>query len=189
MDSRHAASPPLEPGWSPSLGRALDLAQRVAADELRLLRLESRDEVERALRRAMWTTAGLLCLGIAWLCVLAAGVVALEGRLSLEARLVLLAASQAVLGAAMLGLGQRTRGERRCVRRLHASWSRRAWCANARSSQSCSKTWERVRAGSSICGGACAIGRPRGCSGRWPWACGWRGGDETRQRRKKGDER
>jgi len=93
------------------LGRALDLAERVAADELRLLQLESREHVEQALRRAGWIAAGVFCLCVAWLGLLAAAVVALEGRLSLEARLGALAASQAVLGAALLALCAR-RGRR-----------------------------------------------------------------------------
>ena len=95
--------------WSSSLGRALDLAERVAADELRLLQLESREQVEHALRRAGWIAAGVFCLCAAWIGLLAAAVVALDGSLSLEARLGVLAASQGVLGAALLVWARRRR--------------------------------------------------------------------------------
>ena len=90
-----------------SLGRALDLAQRVAVDELRLLQLETREQVERSLWRALRVAAGVFSLALAWLALVAAAVVALKGRMPLEARLGLVAGCQAVLGAMLVGLGTR----------------------------------------------------------------------------------
>jgi hypothetical protein len=92
---------------TPSFGRAIDLAQRVAVDELRLLQLETREQMERWLRRTLWVAAGVLSLALAWLALVAAAVVALEGRMPLEVRLGLVAGCQAVLGAALVGLGVR----------------------------------------------------------------------------------
>jgi hypothetical protein len=102
---------PTEPSLSATFGRTLDLAQRVATDELRLVQLELKDLVSGALRGGVWLAGGAFCLAIAWIVVSAAAVVALEGRLPLEARLVLLAIAQLALGASLVGFGLRRRKE------------------------------------------------------------------------------
>ncbi len=107
MSCRDLDPPPLDLGEMSPLARALELAQRVAVDELRLLQLETREQMERSLRRELWIAAGVFSLALTWLILLAAVVVALEGRVSLEARLGLLAGSQAVLGAALIAFGLR----------------------------------------------------------------------------------
>jgi Putative Actinobacterial Holin-X, holin superfamily III len=101
---------PIEPSLGTSLGRALELAQRVAGDELRLLQLESQEFVRGTLLRSVWIGVGLFCLMIAWLALLAAAVVALEPRLSLEARLALLALFQGAAGGALVAWGARGGG-------------------------------------------------------------------------------
>lgn len=99
----------IAPSWSVTLGRTLDLAQRVATDELRLLQLESQDRVSDAMRRGIWIGFGALCLAVAWVVAWIAVVVALEERFPLEQRLTMLVISQAALGAALVGFGLRRR--------------------------------------------------------------------------------
>lgn len=102
---------PTEPSLGATLGRTLDLAQRVATDELRLLQLESKELVSDALRGGVWIMGGAFCLAVAWVVGSAAAVVALEDRLPLEARLALLAIAQLALGASLVGFGLRRRKE------------------------------------------------------------------------------
>jgi len=111
MDDRNAPLPHHERSLAATLGHALDLAQQVAADELRLLQLESHEGIARAARRGAWTAFGALCLLIGWIGLLGAVVVALEGRLSLELRLLLVGASQLLLGAGLIAYGRRARSE------------------------------------------------------------------------------
>jgi hypothetical protein len=92
-----------------SVGQTIDLAQRVAADELRLLQMESQERIESLARRGAWIAFGALCLLIAWVGLLAAAVVALEGRFPLELRLLGMALSQLLLGAALVAYGVRDR--------------------------------------------------------------------------------
>jgi Putative Actinobacterial Holin-X, holin superfamily III len=92
-----------------TLLRAFELAQRVATDEVRLLHLESQERVNALMRRGAWVAAGSLCLLLAWLGVSAAAVVALAPYAPLEARLVLVAASEAALGGVLLYCGLRGR--------------------------------------------------------------------------------
>jgi hypothetical protein len=102
-----------EPTVGATVARTLDLAQRVAAGELRLLQLESERRVEALARRGAWVGFGALCLLLAWLALAAAAVVALEPYLPLAARLGLLAASQALLGVAFFWIGLRAHGDER----------------------------------------------------------------------------
>jgi hypothetical protein len=97
------------PSFGASVGLTLDLAQRVAADELRLLQMESQERIEGVARRGAWLAFGALCLLIAWVGLLAAAVVALEGRFSLELRLLGMALSQLLLGAGLVAFGLRER--------------------------------------------------------------------------------
>lgn len=97
------------PSLSATLGHTIDLAQRVATDELRLLQLESEDRLGDAMRRGIWIGLGALCLAVAWVVAWIAVVVALEARFPLELRLTLLALSQAALGTALVGFGLRSR--------------------------------------------------------------------------------
>jgi hypothetical protein len=112
MDER-AAIPyaRVEPSVGSSLGRAFDAAQKLVVDELRLLQLESRETLQGVARRGTWLALGTFCLALAWLLLLAAAVVALEGRFPLETRLALVAGTQLVLGIALVGWGAR-RGDR-----------------------------------------------------------------------------
>lgn len=110
-DSRAYA--PIAASLSATLGRAIDLAQQVATDEVRLLQIESHERFDDAMRRGAWIGFGALCLAVAWVGAWAAAVVALEGRFSLEARLATLAISQCLLGAALLARGLRHRADAR----------------------------------------------------------------------------
>jgi hypothetical protein len=92
-----------------TLGRTIDLVQRVATDELRLLQLDSQDRVSDSIRGGVWIGFGVLCLVVAWIVAWAAGVVALEDRFSLEARLAITAVSQLAFGAALVRFGLRSR--------------------------------------------------------------------------------
>ena len=92
-----------------ALGHTIDLAQQVATDELRLLRLESRARVSDAMHRGMWIGFGTLCLAIAWFAAWAAALVALEDWFSLEARLAMLAITQLAFGAGLIRFGVRRR--------------------------------------------------------------------------------
>ncbi len=107
MDPRSQS--PNVPTLGATLARAIDLAQRVAADEVRLLKVESEERLGAAARRGVWIGSGAVCLTVAWLGGWAALLVALEGRLSLESRLALLALAQGVLGTALLARGLRDR--------------------------------------------------------------------------------
>ncbi len=100
---------PSEPSLGASLEHTLDLAQRVATDELRLLQLDSQDRVSDAMRGGVWIGFGAFCLAVAWLVACAAAVVALEDRFSLETRLALLALTQLALGTALVWFGLRGR--------------------------------------------------------------------------------
>jgi len=111
MPSTLPSVEPIGPSLGTSLGRAFELAQRVAGDEVRLLQLESHDFLRGTLRRSIWIGVGLFCLMVAWLGLLAAAVIALEPRFSLEVRLALLALLQAAAGAALVAWGARG-GER-----------------------------------------------------------------------------
>jgi len=109
MDCR--ACPPIAPSLGAAFGRAIDLAQQVATDEVRLLQIESHELFDDAMRRGAWIGFGALCLAVAWIGAWAAAVVALEDRFSLEARLAMLAISQFLLGAALLARGLRRRAD------------------------------------------------------------------------------
>jgi hypothetical protein len=105
----HRSESPFAPSFSATLGRTLELAQRIAADEIRLLQLDSQERLLDALRRSAWIGFGALCLGVAWVAIWAAALVALEAQFSLEARLAMLAISQLLLGAALVAQGLRRR--------------------------------------------------------------------------------
>ncbi len=92
-----------------ALERTIDLAQRLASDEFRLLQLDSQDRVNDAMRGGVWIGFGAVCLVIAWVVACAAAVVALGPWLSLEARLALLAIAQLALGSALVRFGLRRR--------------------------------------------------------------------------------
>jgi hypothetical protein len=100
---------PIAPPLTVSLERTLDLAQRVAIDELRLWQLELQERLVEALRRGVAIGFGALCLTVAWVVAWAAAVVALEPWLSLEARLSMVAISQLLLGGLAIGFGLRSR--------------------------------------------------------------------------------
>jgi hypothetical protein len=100
---------PSDPSLGATLEHTLDLAQRVATDELRLLQLDSQDRVSDAMRGGVWIGFGALCLAVAWFIAWAAAVVALADRFSLEARLAMLAITQFALGAALVRFGLRAR--------------------------------------------------------------------------------
>jgi len=92
------------------VGRAVDLAQRVAIDEFRLLRIESREELVSLARRAAGIAFGGVCFVLAWIALWSAVVVWLESSLSLTARLGVVGIAQAMLGAALVAWS--LRGER-----------------------------------------------------------------------------
>lgn len=113
MHDRHPTPHPrFEASLGVTLGRAMDLAQRVAADELRLLQLESQERAGHALRRAAWMGLGATCLLVAWAAAWAAGFVALEDVFALEQRLALLALAQLGVGFLLLRAGMRRRDGR-----------------------------------------------------------------------------
>lgn len=96
-----------------TLGRAVDLAQRVAADELRLLQLESYERIQSVMRRGAWIAFGAVCVLIAWIGGWVAIVVGLAERIpQLEVRLAILALAHLVFGAGLLWAGLRAREDR-----------------------------------------------------------------------------
>ena len=103
----------IAPSLGASLGRTIELAQRVAADEIRLLQLDTQGFLLDALRKSGWIGLGALCLGVAWIAAWAAAVIALEDHFSLEARLAMLAAAQFLLGASLVAYGLRRRAAAR----------------------------------------------------------------------------
>ena len=107
MTDRNAMIRQNEPSLVETAQHALDLARRVAVDELRLLQMESLERIESTARRSGWVLFGAVCLLIAWVALLATAVVMLEGRVSLELRLLGVAASQLVIGAGLLAYGLR----------------------------------------------------------------------------------
>ncbi|MCX5740435.1 MAG: hypothetical protein NTZ61_18435 [Proteobacteria bacterium] len=109
MDS--STDSPIAPSLGAAFGRAIELAQQVATDEVRLLQIESHERVGDAMRRGAWIAFGALCLAVAWIGAWAAALVALEDRFSLEARLAMLAISQVLLGASLLAHGLRRRAD------------------------------------------------------------------------------
>jgi hypothetical protein len=100
---------PIAPPLSDSFERALDLAQQVATDELRLWQLQIQERVMDAARRAVAFGFSALCFAVAWTVGWAAAVVALAPWFSLEARLLMLAIAQLALGAAAIWFGLRRR--------------------------------------------------------------------------------
>ena len=69
--------------------------------------MESLERIESIARRSGWILFGAVCLLIARVALLATAVVMLEGRVSLELRLLGVAASQLVIGAGFLAYGLR----------------------------------------------------------------------------------
>jgi hypothetical protein len=104
-----SVQPPISPSLGVTLGRTLDLAQRVAIDRLRLWQLELRARESGAARCGAAIGFGALCLAVAWVAAWAAALVALEPWLSLETRLVMLATAQLALGAFSVWAGLRSR--------------------------------------------------------------------------------
>jgi hypothetical protein len=102
---------PVGPSLGASVGRAFELAQLVAGDELRLLQLGSHEFVRGTLLRSVWIGVGIFCLMTAWLALLAAAAIALEPQFSLPARLAGIAVLQAAAGGALVAWGARG-GER-----------------------------------------------------------------------------
>lgn len=100
---------PIAPPLSDSFERAIDLAQQVAIDELRLWQLQIQERVSGAARRAAAIGLGALCLAVAWTVGWAAAVVALAPWFSLEARLLMLAIAQLALGAGAFWFALRRR--------------------------------------------------------------------------------
>ena len=100
---------PIAPPLGDSFERAIDLAQQVAVDELRLWQLQILERVKDAARRGMAIGFGALCLAVAWTVGWAAAMVALAPWFSLEARLLMLAIAQLALGAGAIWFGLRNR--------------------------------------------------------------------------------
>ena len=84
------------------VARAADLAQRVAMDEFRLLRIESREELASLGMRAAGLAFGSLCGALAWIALSVAVVASLENVLPFATRLGLVGVAQAALGAALV---------------------------------------------------------------------------------------
>lgn len=95
----------VEPSIGPALERVINLSQRVVVDRIELLQVESQDWLVRAARRASLISLGAMSLLVAWIALLAAGVVALDGYLPLGARLVLVAGVEVLVGVALLRWG------------------------------------------------------------------------------------
>lgn len=100
----------IEPSFGDTLGRAIDLAQRVAADELRLLQLESHERIHAFAQRGAWIACGTACLMLAWIAGWAAAVAALAGSFPLETRLAMVAGAHFLLGTGLVTAGLRKSG-------------------------------------------------------------------------------
>ena len=97
----------IEPALGPAIERIVDLSQRVVIDRIELLQVESKDWLVRAARYGGLVGLGILSLAVAWIALLAAAVVALDGRMPLSARLALAAAVQGLVGVSFLGWARR----------------------------------------------------------------------------------
>ena len=105
MSSSAARMVRIEPSLGPALERVIDLSQRVVVNRIELVQVESQDWLVRATRRAGLVTLGAISLLVAWLALLTAGVVALDGYLPLGVRLILAAGVEVLVGAALLCWG------------------------------------------------------------------------------------
>ena len=94
-----------------SVRRTLELAQRVAKDRLRLLKLELEERASSVVRRSTLISVGALCLLLAWIGLLGAAVLGLAQRIPLPLSLLAVALSQLVLGLGLILLARR-QGER-----------------------------------------------------------------------------
>jgi len=94
-----------------SLSHTLELAQRVARDRLRLLKLDLEERASSVVRRSTLISVGALCLLLAWIGLLGAAVLGLAQQIALPLSLLVVALSQLVLGAALI-LWARRGGQR-----------------------------------------------------------------------------
>jgi hypothetical protein len=97
-----AMTKPRQPSLSGLIGRSVDLAQKVAVDELRLLRAESREYTKGILLRGAVAVVASVCFLFAWIALCATVVVVLEPQLVLSARLGLVAGAHVLIGVALL---------------------------------------------------------------------------------------
>ena len=92
---------PLRPGDA-SLSHTFELAQRVARDRLRLLKLDLEERASSVVRRSTFISVGALCLLLAWIGLLGAAVFGLAERIPLPLSLLGVALSQLVLGVVLI---------------------------------------------------------------------------------------
>lgn len=92
-----------------SAGHVLELIQRLAVDRLSLLQLDVEQRASGVLRRSAWIGIGIACLLAAWLGLLVAAVLGLAERVPLPTSLLLVSASQLLLGAGLIAWGRRPR--------------------------------------------------------------------------------
>lgn len=97
-----AVSKAREPSLGGLLGRSVDLAQKVAVDEFRLLRIESRENTKSFLLRGAIAFVAGLCFLLAWVALCATVVVLLEPQITLAGRLGLIAGAHLVIGVALI---------------------------------------------------------------------------------------
>jgi len=90
-----------------SLSHTLELAQRVAKDRLRLLKLELEERAGAVVRRSTLISVGALCLLLAWIGLLGAAVLGLAARIPLPLSLLAVALSQLVLGVVLILVARR----------------------------------------------------------------------------------
>jgi hypothetical protein len=102
-----AVSKARQPSLTGLLGRSVDLAQKVAVDELRLLRAESREYTKGILLRGAVAVVAAVCFLFAWIALCATVVVLLEPQLFLAARLGLIAGVHLVIAIALIVWAQR----------------------------------------------------------------------------------
>lgn len=102
-----AVSKARQPSLTGLIGRSVDLAQKVAVDELRLLRAESREYTKGILLRGAVAVVAALCFLFAWIALCATVVVVLEPQLFLSARLGLVAGAHLVIGIALIAWARR----------------------------------------------------------------------------------
>ena len=90
-----------------SFSHAFELAQRVARDRFRLLKLDLEERASSVVRRSTLISVGALCLLLAWIGLLGAAVLGLAQRIPLPLSVLAVALSQLALGVILMLVARR----------------------------------------------------------------------------------
>jgi len=85
-----------------AFSHTFELAQRVANDRLRLLKLDLEERASSVVRRSTLISVGAVCLLLAWIGLLGAAVLGLAQQIPLPLSLLAVAGSQLALGLCLI---------------------------------------------------------------------------------------